>query len=290
MLNQTSTSSFMLHKNNTFLHSVAFVLGFGIFFTILGASVGLIGRALGGFLPVVQQLGGLVLIIFGLIMVGIIGWLTLQIENRPKWQAYRWGQSLLPVFNLLTSLMYTERRVHRQGPNRGYSTSFLTGIFFSAGWTPCVGPILTAVLLLSSQQQTIVQGTALLAVYSLGLGLPFLATGAALGKMSGAIRQANRYAGVISKISGILLIIVGWLLLTDQLRSLLGTLILEYGQGLVELESYFQLGAGEVSFPLAFLAGVLSFFSPCILPLVPIYIGYLSGVTLVETTETIEVA
>ncbi len=278
----------MLRKNNTFLHAAAFVLGFGSFFTLLGVSVGLIGRALGGFLPVVQQVGGAILIIFGLIMLGLFGWLSQQIENRPNWRERGWGQILLSIFNFLTSLMYIERRAQRQNPNRGYTTSFLTGIFFSAGWTPCVGPILTAVLLLASQQQTIMQGTALLIVYSLGLGLPFLLTGAALGKMTGPIRQINRYAGIISKISGVLLIIVGWLLLTDQLRRLLGDLILEYGQGLVAFESYLQLGVAEVSFPMAFLAGVLSFFSPCVLPLVPIYIGYLSGASITRVQHKIE--
>jgi cytochrome c-type biogenesis protein len=149
---------------------------------------------------------------------------------------------------------------------------------------------LTAVLLLASQQETIVQGTLLLAVYSPGLGLPFLITGAALGKICGAIRHINRYVGVISKVSGILLIIVGWLLVTDQLRSLLGNLILEYGQGLVAVESHFRLGAAEVSFPLAFVAGALSFFSPCVLPLVPVYIGYLSGASLTGTMRTTEAA
>lgn len=278
----------MVAKSSTFLHAAAFVLGFGLFFTLLGISAGLIGRALGGFLPVVQQVGGIVLIIFGLIMIGLFGWLSQQIERRPNWRDKSWGQTLIRVFNFLTSLMYTERRAQRQSAHRGYTTSFLTGIFFSAGWTPCVGPILTAVLLVASQQESIMLGTGLLLVYSLGLGLPFLLTGAALGKMTGAIRQINRYAGVISKTSGVLLIIVGWLLLTDRLRRLLGELILEYGQGLVALEGYLQLGAAEVSFPLAFLAGVLSFFSPCVLPLVPIYIGYLSGASLTGATSKVE--
>ncbi len=269
----------MFRPNSTFFHAVAFVLGFGLIFTLLGASVGLIGYVVYGFMPLIQQIGGVVLMIFGLVTIGVFQWLSAQIQRRPAWQESAWGRGLLAVLQFFTSLLYTERRAQMRVTRRGYVASFMTGIFFSAGWVPCVGPILAAILLLASQQQTVAQGTALLAVYSLGLGIPFLITGAAFSTMTGVLRRLNRYAGIVSTLSGLFLIFVGWLLFTDQLRLLAGNFLTRFGLGLVAIENNFDVGA-NISFPLAFLAGLLSFFSPCVLPLIPGYIGYLSGASL----------
>ncbi len=269
----------MLRPNSTFLHAAAFVLGFGTIFTLLGASVGLIGYVLYAYLPFIQQVGGVLLIIFGLATMGAFHWLSRRIQDRPAWREQAWGRWLLAALNFLATLLYTERRAQFRVTRRGYIASFLTGIFFSAGWVPCIGPILTAILLLASQQQTVARGTALLATYSLGLGLPFLLTGAAFGTMSSVLRRLNRYAGVVSLLSGLFLLFIGWLLLTDQLRLLAGDFLVRFGQGLVALEYRLDTGS-HVSFPLAFLAGMLSFFSPCVLPLIPGYIGYLSGASL----------
>lgn len=270
----------MLRQNSTFLHAAAFVLGFGLIFTLLGASVGLIGYVIYGVLPLVQQVGGGLLMIFGLVTMGVFGWLRELVQRQPTWHTSGWRRTLVHVLDFFTHLLYTERRAQMELKGRGYVASFLTGVFFSAGWIPCVGPILAAILLLASQQQTVAQGTALLAVYSLGLGIPFLITGAAFSPVTNALRRLNRYGGLVSLISGVFLILVGWLLFTDRLRVLSGAFLSRFGFGLVAFESSLGAEGANISFPLAFLAGLLSFFSPCVLPLIPGDLGYLSGASL----------
>ena len=173
--------------------------------------------------------------------------------------------------------MYTEGRAQVRVDRRwGYLSSVLMGVFFSAGWIPCVGPVLAAIYFLASDTQTVAQGALLLLVYSLGLGIPFLITGAAFSTAIGWLRRANRHLGVVSKITGLFLIVVGVLLFNDRLSLIANFFVARFGTGLASLE----LGGGvstAVSIPLAFVAGLLSFLSPCVLPLIPAYIGYLSS-------------
>ena len=178
---------------HTFLHACSFVLGFSLVFVILGASISSLGSLLYDYLPMLQKIGGILLIILGLHTMGLIK---------------------IPF-------LFQERRVHWTGRAEwGYLSSLLMGVFFSAGWTPCVGPILASILLLASQEQTAAQGALLLVAYSIGLGIPFLAVGAAFGPISGLLRRLNRHLNVVSIISGIFLIAMGLLLVTDSLRLL----------------------------------------------------------------------
>lgn len=178
--------------------------------------------------------------------------------------------------------MYTEGHVQVRADRRwGYLASFAMGIFFSAGWIPCVGPVLSAILFLAGDTQTVAQGALLLLVYSLGLGIPFLITGAALATVTPWLRKMNRYMGIVSKITGILLIFIGVLLLTDQLTMITTRFVGIFGMGLASLD----VGAtAAVTLPIAFIAGLLSFLSPCVLPLIPAYIGYLSGTAVANST------
>ena len=177
---------------HTFWHSLAFVLGFTLVFAILGGIMGLLGFWLQGtVLPWIQRIGGIIIIIFGLHTIGVI-----QIP-----------------------LLYQEHRVEvGRKSSLGYLSSFLMGLFFAAGWTPCIGPILGAIILLATDSGTALQGTILFAAYSIGLGIPFLIVGLAFDAMSGFLRRINRYMGVISIISGVLLIVLGMLLLTDSMK------------------------------------------------------------------------
>ncbi len=173
-----------------FFHSLSFVIGFSIVFTILGAGVGLAGFAISAHLVLIRQIAGSLLIAFGLFML---------VALKVPW------------------LNYERRLSSSLGVTTGYLRSLLTGGIFSLAWTPCVGPILGGILTLALGSETAWQGASLLAVYSLGLGLPFLIIGAAFGSITPLLRRINRYSNWIYIISGLLLIAVGILILTNRL-------------------------------------------------------------------------
>ena len=148
-----------------------------------------------------------------------------------------------------------------------------------------MGPVLAAIYLIASETATVGQGASLLLFYSLGLGIPFLITGAAMSRVAPGLRRMNRHLGLVSKITGIFLIVVGVLLFNDRLSLISNLFVSRFGTGLASLE----LGAGglstAVTIPIAFLAGLLSFLSPCVLPLIPAYIGYLSGTAVADRVQ-----
>ncbi len=278
-------------RSSTFFHSLAFVIGFGAIFTLLGSAAGLLGQNLNSYLPLIQRLGAILLAIFGLTTLGVIGWIVNRLRANARLAANPAVAALVDILGFLNALMYTERRVtelHKVKRGWGYLSSALMGVSFSAGWVPCVGPILASILFLASDSATVVQGAVLLAIYSLGLGLPFLLTGAAFGRATAILRRLNRHANVVSLVSGIFLLYVAWLLWGDQL-TMLTTQFAFLNQWVFVLEEALSssigvetaLSAGALNAaPLAFVAGIISFISPCVLPLIPAYIGYLSGAAL----------
>ena len=173
-----------------FLHSLSFVLGFSLVFTLFGAGAGLVGFALSAHLAVIYQIAGSLLIIFGLFLLAAL---------RVPW------------------LNFEKRLAPSRGTTIGYLRSFLTGGIFSLAWTPCVGPILGGILALALGSETAWQGAYLLAFYSLGLGLPFLVIGVAFDSVTPLLRRIHRYSTAIYIFSGILLIAVGILILTGNL-------------------------------------------------------------------------
>ena len=266
----------------TFSHALAFVLGFSLVFVVLGASVAFFGFALNRYLPVVVKVGGLILILFGLYVAGALSWIADRVQKR-GWDRNAIGRGYVAFVDGLARLLYTEGRVHvRTDRSWGYFSSFLMGIFFSAGWIPCVGPVLAGIYLLASDTATVAQGALLLLAYSAGLGIPFLLTGLAFGTMAGFLRRINRHMGVVSKITGLFLIFMGVLLFMDRLTFISSGIVSRFGTGLASLELGGAGMSSSVTFPIAFLAGVLSFLSPCVLPLIPAYIGYLSGTAMAD--------
>lgn len=266
----------------TFSHALAFVIGFSLVFVVLGASVAFFGYALNTFLPTFVKIGGAILILFGLQVLGLFGWIADRVRAAGG-ERNALGRAYINGVDTLGRVMYTEGRVQKQVDRRwGYLSSTLMGVFFSAGWIPCVGPVLAAIYLLASDTATVAQGALMLLVYSLGLGLPFLITGAALSRITPLLRRMNRHLGLVSKITGLFLLVVGVLLFNDRLSLLSTWLISRFGTGLASVE----LGSGGASaaltLPIAFVAGLLSFLSPCVLPLIPAYIGYLSGTAVAD--------
>ena len=173
-----------------FLHSLSFVIGFSIIFVILGAAAGLAGFAISSYSVVIRQIAGIMLIVFGLFMLAAL---------KVPW------------------LNYEKRLSPSLGTTTGYLRSLLTGGIFCLAWTPCVGPILGGILTLALDSGTAWQGAYLLAIYSLGLGLPFLAIGVAFDFVTPLLKSINRYSSWIYIISGLLLITIGILILTDRL-------------------------------------------------------------------------
>lgn len=172
-----------------FLHSLSFVIGFSLIFIMLGAIAGLAGFAFGS-APVVHKIAGGLLIVFGIFILGTLKFPWLNYEKR-----------------INPSL----------GNTTGYLRSLLIGAIFSFGWTPCVAGLLGGALGLALSSATVWQGAYLLGIFSLGLGLPFLIIGVAFDSILPLLRRIQRYSRVIYIISGWLLIVVGILVLTDNL-------------------------------------------------------------------------
>lgn len=282
----------MASRWTIFSHAVAFVVGFGIIFTLIGSAAGLLGQSLNAYLPVIRQFGAILLFIFGLITIGVFSWLIRQISNRANLETNPAAAGLVYILNLFNQLLYSEKRItgmHQVNRNYGYLSSFLLGVSFSAGWIPCIGPILASIFFIASDSATAGQGATLLGIYSLGLGIPFLITGAAFSSTTQLLRRLNRHVHWVSIIAGFFLFYVAYLLWTDSL-VLLTTRFMFLNDWIFALEEQVTAGIGIdgnirhlsviAAAPLALLAGLISFLSPCVLPLVPAYIGYLSGTAL----------
>lgn len=178
----------------TLLHGLMFVLGFSfvfIVFNIIASSLGIILYDLRIWLA---RIGGFVVVIFGLHMIG--------------------------VFRI--PFLEYDVRVHTQVDGRGYLSSFLMGIFFSAGWSPCVGPVLGAILTFAVNSGNLLQGTLLGAAYSVGLAIPFLLAALGIGWVTVILRKYNKVMRIAEIVMGVILVIVGLLLIFGIFNLLAG--------------------------------------------------------------------
>lgn len=178
------------------LHALCFVLGFVLLFTLLGAAASLVGLALRSYQQWLARIAGVLLILFGIALTG-----------------------LLPI-----PWVSRDHRVQVRPGRSAWWRSALIGMAFGAGWSACSGPILGAVLVLTTVRSTVLQGVILLLVYALGLGVPFVLVGILVDRASMLMRPIRRYASPLSFIGGVILILMGMLLLAgrlDQLANLL---------------------------------------------------------------------
>ena len=172
-----------------FFTSLAFVIGFSIVFIALGASATAVGKFMFARLPLLSKIAGVILIIFGLHTMG--------------------------VFRL--AFLDAEKRVHTQRKPAGPLGAMLVGVAFAFGWTPCIGPILGGILAIAGSKNSVSEGVTLLAVYSLGLGIPFLITSLAINQFFAATKRIRKYYHAIEVTSGALIVAIGVLILTGQL-------------------------------------------------------------------------
>ena len=174
------------NKWSSFSHGMAFVIGFSVVFILLGVATSAVGSLLSAAKEWLEKIGGIVVIIFGLHMTGI-------------WR--------------IPFLQYDTRKQTQPGKHKGYISSLMMGVFFSAGWSPCVGPILGAILTLSLSGGSVLTGGTLLAAYSAGLSIPFLIAALGVGWVTITLRKYGKAMHYLEITMGVVMIIIGNMLL-----------------------------------------------------------------------------
>jgi cytochrome c-type biogenesis protein len=175
-------------RRQVVISSLAFIIGFSLVFISLGAAASAVGQFLARWQSIFNRIAGAVIILFGLHTMGVL---------RIEW-------------------LYQEKRVQTSRKPAGFLGAGLVGVAFAFGWTPCIGPILAGILAVAGSQDTIGQGVRLLAVYSLGLGVPFMATALMIDRFIAAKGRIGRYYHTIELVSGALLVVIGMLIFTNR--------------------------------------------------------------------------
>ncbi len=184
-------------RRRIIVNSLAFILGFSLVFISFGLTASFLGQFLTGHQTLIRKISGIIVIIFGLSMMGVFKFSFLEREAKLS---------------------------YNPSGKTGVWNSLAIGAVFSAGWTPCIGPILSSILILAGNSETLLMGAILLAAYSLGLGLPFFATALALNRFMKFMPRLNKYMGKIRILSGILLIVVGIMIYQNYFLRLSGLL------------------------------------------------------------------
>ncbi len=184
------------------VNALLFIAGFSAVFVAFGASASFVGQILITYQEHIRRLGGILIVVFGLYLLGVLNISFLQMEHRFQFRSR-------PV---------------------GYVGSFLIGIAFAAGWTPCVGPVLGTILLYASTTDSLMNGVLLLASYSLGLGLPLFLTALGVDRFLAYFKQARAYLWGVSTVSGVLLVVVGVMIYANSL-TIITSFLERYGIG-----------------------------------------------------------
>ena len=273
------------------VHAALFVIGFTIVFSFLGASVGLVGYVVQDVQRWINLVAGTLLILFGLHVTGLLRIVTFKLmaidEGAPLAGLRR---PVTAGLFKVTSVLYREKRIDYQPKARGPLASLGVGMAFAVWWTPCVGFILGGILTAALNQSEATGAMLLLFAYSLGLGIPFILAAAFIDRAQAVLRTLARHSTLVSAISGVALMVFGLLIaldFTSQLNQYLGTVPIVDDAFLLEGTT---AGLGMSWLAPAFLAGILSFLSPCVLPMVPIYLAHLAGAVGAESAETPQTA
>jgi cytochrome c-type biogenesis protein len=176
----------------TIIHSLLFIAGFTTVFVLLGASATYIGGFLQEHMATIRKAGGILIIIFGIHVSGVV-----------------------PI-----NLLLGEKRITIHRKPTGYLGSFLIGLTFAAGWTPCIGPILASILMVAATEDTVYHGIALLLIYSMGLAIPFFLSSLAMHQFLAFFNRFKKYIRIFELVTGLLLVVVGVLIFTNNLSLL----------------------------------------------------------------------
>ncbi|OQW64877.1 MAG: cytochrome C biogenesis protein [Nitrospira sp. ST-bin4] len=198
----TDASERVKFKKAIVLNSLLFIAGFSSVFIAFGASASLLGQVLITYQDHIRRFGGVLIVVFGLYLLGILNLNFLKMEHRFQF---------------------------RSRP-AGYLGSFLIGVAFAAGWTPCVGPVLGSILLYASTTDSLVSGVVLLTSYSLGLGLPLFLTALGVDRFLAYFKQARAYLWGVSTVSGVFLVVVGVMIYANSL-TMVTSFLERYGIG-----------------------------------------------------------
>ncbi len=174
-------------KKKALIHSALFIFGFSLVFILLGLTATFIGKALFHYQKAIQMAGGMLIILFGFYLMGI----------------------------LKLDLLGKEFKIRFKSEGASYAGSFIIGVTFAAAWTPCAGPILGSILLLAGTKTSVVEGAKLLSVYSLGIALPFFLTALLINTFVAHLNKLKRLISAVNIISGIFLVMVGILIMTN---------------------------------------------------------------------------
>ena len=187
-------------RQKSIFHSLCFICGFTAVFVLLGASATYIGSFLHENATIIRKVGGVLLVLLGLHVTGI----------------------------LHLKFLLGEKKISIKHKPAGYAGSFLVGIVFAAGWTPCIGPILAAILAVAATEESVFQGILLLLLYSMGLGVPFFLSALAMHRFLLIFNRFKKYIHIFEIITGVFLMVVGILIYTNWLSRLSGYVSIFY--------------------------------------------------------------
>ena len=232
-----------------FLNSVAFVVGFTLIFSLVGV---LLQTVLAGaafdVVNTLRIIGGAIIILFGVFLIASLKY------NMP--------------------FLQQEHKIHVKRFSNSYISSFVFGVAFAIGWTPCVGAILGSIYTLAAVSPGV--GFLLLFAYSLGIGIPFMLAGLFTSRIAGFLEKSQTILKYFNIIGGLLLIVIGLLIVFNYLGIIASFFV--SANGVVDAE-------GQLNFFIALVAGILTFMSPCILPLLPAFFSYMAGTTAAEVKK-----
>ncbi|KKB33541.1 cytochrome c biogenesis CcdA family protein [Bacillus thermotolerans] len=181
-----------VNRTKLYSRSIGFIIGFSLVFIALGASASFIGQILMDYRVLVMQLAGLLIIIFGLQMAGLLNF----------------------------KFFMKEKRIQAEYPSKNIFGSVLLGMAFASGWSPCVGLALSSILLLASSSDTLGQGVFLLGAYSLGMAVPFFIITIVISYSLKTMRKINKYLSKLAFLNGIIMVGLGFLVLSGQLQKI----------------------------------------------------------------------